>query len=92
MISCRSDFFNHINPKPHKKETVVRIEDLKKGVDEGHKVLYMPGHAKGDWYHPDCELGRISSWNRTYVFVNFGKGDTNPACDPADLIWALDYP
>jgi hypothetical protein len=37
-------------------------------------------------------MGRITSWNHKFVFVNFGKGDTSAACDPKDLYWCFDYP
>lgn len=76
---------------PHKKFDKVRLADLRKGIDEGRRVIYLPQHANGDWMHHDSEQGRISSWNNIYVFVNFGKGDTNPACDPKDLEWMFDY-
>ncbi len=65
----------------------VKIEHLRKPVDVGAAVIYIPGHAKGDPSHPDSQLGVISSWNDKYVFVNFGKS-SNPACDPRDLLWA----
>ena len=54
--------------------------------DVGSKVTYVPLHAEGDAGHKDCEGGTISSWNDTYVFVNYGTG-TNQATSPSDLIW-----
>jgi len=50
------------------------------------KVTYIPSRAEGDAEHKDCEGGTISSWNDTYVFVNYGKG-TNAATRPEDLIF-----
>jgi len=52
----------------------------------GSKVTYVPSHAKGNASHPACEGGTISSWNDTFVFVNYGKG-TNAATKPEDLVW-----
>jgi len=54
--------------------------------DRGSKVTYIPGHAKGSAAHEDCEGGTISSWNDTFIFVNYGKG-TNAATRPEDLVW-----
>ena len=50
------------------------------------KVTYIPSHAEGDARHEDCEGGTISSWNDTYVFVNYGTG-TNAATRPEDLVF-----
>lgn len=52
--------------------------------DKGSKVTYVPGHAKDD--SSQWEGGTISSWNDTYVFVNYGRG-TNAATRPEDLLW-----
>jgi len=54
--------------------------------DKNSKVTYIPAHAHGDASHSDCEQGTISSWNDTYVFVNYGTG-TNAATRPEDLVW-----
>ena len=59
-------------------------------------VIYIPGHAKGDATHKDCERGMISSVNSVTVFVKFYRkldksgwnGTTAEACSPEDL--ALD--
>jgi len=49
------------------------------------KVTYVLTHAEGDASHPDCEGGRIRSWNNYGVFVDY----TRNVCrtDFADLIW-----
>lgn len=54
--------------------------------DRGSKVTYVPGHAKGNAGHKDCEEGTISSWNDKFVFVNYGTG-TSKATRPEDLVW-----
>lgn len=62
----------------------MKIEDIKPKM----RVIYIPGIAKGDWLHPACERGVVSSKNSSCAFVRFDGqlGDTNPACDPADLV------
>ena len=50
------------------------------------KVTYVPRHANGNASHPAAEGGTISSWNDTYVFVNYGTG-TNKATPPELLVW-----
>ena len=93
MISFRkADLLDRITPKPHIKGNVVKLSELVKGTDNGRRVIYLPQHANGDWYHVDSQTGKISSWNHEFVFVNFGNGDTSPACDPNDLQWMFDYP
>ena len=62
-------------------ETIILTEE-----HIGSKVTYIPNHAYGNAGHKDCEGGTISSWNDTYVFVNYGKG-TNAATRPQDLVW-----
>ncbi len=37
----------------------------------GDKVTYIPRHAEGNASHPDCEEGRIKSWNDGGVFVDY---------------------
>jgi hypothetical protein len=87
----KADLFKQMKTVPHHKFDKVKLSDLRKGVDEGRRVIYLPQHANGDWLHKDSEQGKISSWNHKFVFVNFGKGDTNPACDPNDLEWMFSY-
>lgn len=82
-----ADLLPRLRPIEHKRLTPVKLNDLQMGFDEGKPVVYVPHHAKGDETHPDTQEGKISSWNHKFVFVNFGKGDTSPACDPNDLLW-----
>lgn len=92
MISYRqADLVDKLRPKPHTKGEKVKLSDLVKGFDEGKAVVYIPGHAHGDPYHKDCEIGKITSWNDSNVFVDFSKGDTHPACNPSDLVWMFNY-
>jgi hypothetical protein len=59
----------------------------------GDDVIYIPTQAHGDKNHPDCEHGRVSSVNESYVFVKFNakvarlgwEGTTAEACDPFSL-------
>jgi hypothetical protein len=51
----------------------------------GSKVTYIPDHAKNT-NHKDCKGGTISSWNDTYIFVNYGTG-TNAATCSRNLVW-----
>ena len=62
----------------------MKLEDIKPRM----KVTYIPGIANGDRSHAACEHGVVSSKNHKYAFVRFDghMGDTNPACDPADLV------
>jgi hypothetical protein len=51
----------------------------------GARVRYIPLHAQGNPYHPDCEDGEVSSCNDKFVFVRFGNKTTAQSCDPEDL-------
>lgn len=48
--------------------------------DIGRGVVYVPHLAS------DVEDGTISSWNESYVFVQFDSGGPK-ACRPGDLMW-----
>lgn len=52
----------------------------------GDMVRYVPYHAEGNMRHEDCENGRVTSTNDTYVFVRFGVGETSQACKPDQLV------
>ncbi len=62
--------------------------------DSGMRVRYVPHHAHGDRFHPDCQDGRVSSRNTSVVFVRFDKqvnrigwvNATAEACSPEDLV------
>ena len=82
----RADLLDKFTQVFHKKDTQVTMEDLRPG-DVGREVFYLPQHANGNLTHADRENGKIASWNHKFVFVDFGKGDTHPACDPKDLYW-----
>jgi hypothetical protein len=45
--------------------------------DIGRNVIYQREHC-------DREVGKLSSWNDTYVFVRF-KGPNGEACLPEDV-------
>ena len=51
------------------------------------KVTYVPGHAKGNAGHTDCQQGVIISWNEDNVKVLYSKGRTIQATNPDDLVW-----
>ena len=57
------------------------------------KVTYVPGHAKGNAGHPDCELGVIvgftngSSSHAPTVRVLYCKSRNVQHTDPQDLVW-----
>ena len=55
--------------------------------DIGRLVRYIPGHARGDASHPDCEDGVVTSFNSQYVFVRYVKDMTPRATLRRDLIW-----
>jgi hypothetical protein len=60
---------------------------------EGQSVIYIPGYAKGNRQHPDCERGVVSTVGFHNVFVKFNEqvsrlgwlGATSRACDPDSL-------
>ena len=54
--------------------------------DIGSKVTYIPNHAGNNALHEDVESGVISSYNRYYVFVEYGRG-TAAATLSKFLIW-----
>ncbi len=56
--------------------------------DIGRFVIYIPGHAKGDRNHKDCERGFITSFNDHSVFVRYGLGSTSAGTGRQDLEWA----
>ena len=65
----------------------MNIEGVKLREDcIGAKVTYMPNHAEGNASHTDCEGGTISSWNDSFIFVNYCKG-TNAATKAENLVW-----
>lgn len=60
----------------------------------GDRVIYIPGHARGDRTHKDCEWGTVSSIGRANnVFVRFDNqvskfgwdGTTSQSCRVEDL-------
>ena len=53
--------------------------------DAGAQVVYIPSAG-------NPEYGRISSWNKTYVFVLFNTGITAAACNPKDLVFVKSNP
>lgn len=55
-------------------------------IKEGMLVKYIPGHAKGDRCHPDCEIGRVTSVNDVHAFVRYGPKLHSEATDPEDLV------
>ena len=49
--------------------------------EKGDVVLYIPTHANGDSFHPDCDKGFVTSKNEQYVFVRYAgvfSWATNP--------------
>ena len=77
-----------------------QFPDLRPGTDieididgENVGVFGVTGYVvrrcplgKGLASHKDCESGTISSWNDSFIFVNYGKG-TNAATYPRNLVW-----
>lgn len=61
----------------------MKLEDAKPGM----RVRYVPGHARGDVAHPDCEVGVVTSVGRENVFVKFDPSKYyGIACDPQSLV------
>ena len=69
--------------------------------EKGQRVLYVPRHAHGDFGHPDCARGVVSSTNDHWVFVKYDNLEcrhmitgnepyTAQATDPGDLIHITD--
>lgn len=52
--------------------------------DKGRYVLYRRPHEPNT---PD--VGRITSWNDTYIFVAYGQSVTGVATRPDDLDWSF---
>lgn len=50
--------------------------------DKGRKVAYTPVHG-------ERQIGIISSWNDSYVFVDYGAGAQ--ATRPGDLTWRFTF-
>lgn len=51
----------------------------------GAIVTYVPSHANGNINHPDCERGRVKSWNDGGVFVDYIKSVCRT--DFRNLVW-----
>lgn len=46
-------------------------------------VIYVPNHAKGDVFHPDCDAGRVvRTGNDGVVFVSFYRNYFNELSEP----------
>lgn len=72
----------------------------KEGLYIGQRVCYIPTHAQGYRWHPDCEKGIVRSFNRDghpfVVYDNKVRGEmlslldaerwTAALTDPADLV------
>lgn len=54
--------------------------------DVGVFVTYVPRHANKDVNHPDCELGIISSFNESCLFIRY-KSTSGQNTPPELLVW-----
>lgn len=50
-------------------------------------VTYVPGHAKGNAGHSDCEQGVIIGITTCVVQVLYSKTRTVQATSPDELVW-----
>lgn len=59
--------------------------------DVGKIVTYVPNHAQGDLTHPDCQVGHITSFNESCVFVRFHRysasHSTSHSVKREQLVW-----
>lgn len=51
----------------------------------GDTVVYVPKHKQANMTHDDCEPGKVTSVNDTYVHVLFDGKTGSQACYPTDL-------
>jgi hypothetical protein len=58
------------------KKAMINIEELKE-TDKGRLVSYSDGIK--------TEIGRITSWNSRYIFVDFTDSERGQACYPRSL-------
>jgi hypothetical protein len=60
--------------------------------EPGNAVIYVPYHAGGNRYHPDCERGVITSINAETgtIFVRFGSMFNSQGCKADQLIKEVD--
>lgn len=53
------------------------------------KVFYIPKHRQDNVTSDDCQPGKVTSINESYIFVKFMDGDVylenSQACSPSDL-------
>jgi len=58
-------------------------EDIKIGM----KVTYVPGHARGDKKHPDCEKGVVTGIGNKFdiIFIRYRDDHISKATSPEDL-------
>ena len=59
---------------------MIKISELTKESDINRKVIYQPQHSNGK-----IEEGRITSWNDTYIFVDYSNSGRGIATRPEDL-------
>lgn len=58
----------------------------------GREVVYVPDYLRVQMVihnrssYIGVEIGKITSWNDSYVFVDYGTG-TSQATRPEDLMW-----
>jgi hypothetical protein len=62
--------------------------------EPGDQIIYIPTHANDDPYHPDAELGFVTSKNNKVVFCRYWDGQrlrttaNSEATNPDDLyLW-----
>jgi hypothetical protein len=56
---------------------MIHIEELRP-TDKDRKVVYRPSHGK-------MEEGRITSWNESFIFVDYDNTGRGQATKPEDL-------
>lgn len=73
-----------------RSENWLNLWDAPQNFSVGEQVVFIPNHADGDRWHPDCELGIVSTVNGEYpnqkVWVRYNIGDTGALTPTHNLL------
>lgn len=73
-----------------RSEKFIEMWDTPQNFSVGDPVVYIPNHANGDRWHPDCQLGVVSTVNGEYpnqkVWVRYNIGETGALTPTHNLL------
>lgn len=73
-----------------RSENFMALWDAPQNFSVGDQVVYIPNHANGDRWHPDCQLGIVSTVNgegpEQKVWVLYAIGETGASTPVHNLL------